>query len=90
MEYVLIQLVTFAASGLVLFSGFGLGTMLVPVFAICFPLDVAVAMTITGRDADYAACLRELAQAVANGCRSSWPGGWRGNCQAAPPPAAVV
>lgn len=35
----------FAASGLTLFSGFGLGTLLMPVVAIFFPLDVAVAIT---------------------------------------------
>ena len=34
-----------AASGLTLFSGFGLGTILVPVMAIFFPIEAAVAMT---------------------------------------------
>ena len=33
------------ASGLTLFSGFGLGTLLMPVFAIFFPLEVAIALT---------------------------------------------
>jgi len=32
-------------SGLTLFSGFGLGTLLMPAFAIFFPVEVAVAMT---------------------------------------------
>lgn len=33
------------ASGLTLFSGFGLGTMLLPAFALFFPVELAVAMT---------------------------------------------
>jgi uncharacterized protein len=33
------------ASGLTLFSGFGLGTLLMPVVALFFPVDVAIAMT---------------------------------------------
>lgn len=33
------------ASGLTFFSGFGLGTLLMPVVAIFFPVDVAIAMT---------------------------------------------
>lgn len=34
-----------AASGLTLFSGFGLGTILTPIMAIFFPIEAAVAMT---------------------------------------------
>lgn len=45
MEYLVICLSAPVASGLTLFSGFGLGTILLPVFAIFFPLDVAVALT---------------------------------------------
>jgi uncharacterized membrane protein YfcA len=45
MEYVLIALVSFLAAGLTLFSGFGLGTILLPPFAIFFPIDAAIAMT---------------------------------------------
>lgn len=37
--------VALAASTLTLFSGFGLGTLLLPAFALVFPLDVAVAAT---------------------------------------------
>jgi uncharacterized membrane protein YfcA len=33
------------ASGLTLFSGFGLGTLLMPVVALFFPLELAIAMT---------------------------------------------
>jgi len=45
MEYLIICIAALTASGLTLFSGFGLGTLLMPVFAIFFTLDIAVAMT---------------------------------------------
>lgn len=44
-EYVVVSLVALAASALTLFSGFGLGTLLMPVVAIFFPLEVAIAVT---------------------------------------------
>jgi hypothetical protein len=37
--------VAFAVSGLTLFPGFGLGTLLMPAFALFFPIEVAVAAT---------------------------------------------
>lgn len=43
MDYLIICLVALLASGLTLFSGFGLGTILMPAFALFFPLPVAVA-----------------------------------------------
>lgn len=45
MELVLIGAVAFLASGLTLFSGFGLGTILMPTFALFFPVPLAVAAT---------------------------------------------
>lgn len=45
MEYVLISLVAFGTAMLTFFSGFGLGTILMPVFALFFPLDVAIGLT---------------------------------------------
>ncbi len=45
MEILLLCSVAFFASGLTLFSGFGLGTLLLPVFGIFFPVEIAVAMT---------------------------------------------
>ena len=45
MEYIIIALASIFASGLTLFSGFGLGTMLLPVFALFFPIEVAIGMT---------------------------------------------
>lgn len=45
MDYVIICATALAASGLTLFSGFGLGTVLMPAFALFFPLPVAIAAT---------------------------------------------
>jgi uncharacterized membrane protein YfcA len=45
MSYLIICGVAFAVSGLTLFSGFGLGTLLMPAFAVFFPVPVAVAAT---------------------------------------------
>lgn len=45
MEILFIILVAFGASALTFFSGFGLGTILLPAFALIFPLDLAVALT---------------------------------------------
>lgn len=71
MDYLLICLAALLASGLTLFSGFGLGTILTPVFALFFPVSAAVAMTavvhlannlfkigLVGRDADWRIVLR--------------------------------
>ncbi len=45
MEYVIISVVALLVSGLTFFSGFGLGTLLMPAFALFFPIEVAVAAT---------------------------------------------
>lgn len=45
MEYFIICLAALVASIMSLFSGFGLGTVLMPVFAIFFPLHIAIAAT---------------------------------------------
>ncbi|MDQ3071865.1 MAG: sulfite exporter TauE/SafE family protein [Bacteroidota bacterium] len=45
MEYIVICLAAFFTSALTLFAGFGLGTLLLPVFALFFPLPVAIALT---------------------------------------------
>ncbi|MFO0753266.1 MAG: sulfite exporter TauE/SafE family protein [Thermodesulfovibrionales bacterium] len=71
MEYLVTGIVSFIASGLTLFSGFGLGTLLMPVFTFFFPVNVAVALTaivhflnnlfklaLLGRHADKAAVVR--------------------------------
>jgi uncharacterized membrane protein YfcA len=43
--FIVVGLTAFAVSRLTLFSGFGLGTLLIPVFALFFPVPVAVAST---------------------------------------------
>ena len=45
MEYLVICFFAFIVSGLTLFSGFGLGTLLMPLFALFFPVEIAVALT---------------------------------------------
>src|SRR3989338_8441733 len=45
MELVLIGVSALLVSGMTLFSGFGLGTVLMPVFALFFPLPLAIAAT---------------------------------------------
>ena len=45
MDIVLISLAAFITSILTFFSGFGLGTILTPVFILFFPIDLAIALT---------------------------------------------
>lgn len=45
MTALLVCVVAFAASALTFFSGFGLGTLLLPAFALFYPIEVAVAST---------------------------------------------
>lgn len=69
--------VAFLASGLTFFSGFGLGTLLLPAFALFFPVEQAVALTgavhflnglfklgLVGRHADLPVVLRFGAPAL--------------------------
>lgn len=71
MSYVIVAVSAFFVSGLTLFSGFGLGTLLMPVFALFFPIEAAVAATavvhgannvlkvfLVGRDADWHIVIR--------------------------------
>ena len=45
MSFLIVAIAALFVSGLTLFSGFGLGTLLMPVFALFFPVEVAVAAT---------------------------------------------
>jgi uncharacterized membrane protein YfcA len=45
MEIIIISLASFLTAILTFFSGFGLGTILMPVFAIFFPIEIAIALT---------------------------------------------
>lgn len=71
LPYLVVCGVALLVAGLTLFSGFGLGTLLMPAFALFFPLPVAVAATavvhlannlfkvgLLGRNADWSVVLR--------------------------------
>lgn len=45
MNFIIIGLSAFIISSLTLFSGFGLGTVLTPIFAVFFPVPVAISLT---------------------------------------------
>jgi uncharacterized protein len=45
MDYLIICLIALLGSALTLFSGFGLGTILLPVFGLFFPIEIAIIMT---------------------------------------------
>lgn len=45
MEIYIISIVAFIASILTFFSGFGLGTLLTPVFLLFFPVEIAITLT---------------------------------------------
>jgi uncharacterized membrane protein YfcA len=45
MELILIAIIGFAGAMLTFFSGFGLGTLMLPVFMLFFPVPIAVALT---------------------------------------------
>jgi len=45
MDFIIIALVSAAVAALTLVSGFGLGTLLLPAFAIFFPIEIAIAAT---------------------------------------------
>jgi len=70
-DFLLVVIAAAAASGLTMYSGFGLGTLLLPVFALFLPVETAVAATalvhgannvlkagLLGRRADFRIVLR--------------------------------
>jgi uncharacterized protein len=83
--FFIIGFTAFAASLLTLFSGFGLGTLLLPVFSLFFPVEVAVALTgivhlsnnlfkisLVGRHADRGLLWRFGLPSVAGGLAGAW------------------
>lgn len=71
MDFIIISIAAFITAGLTFFSGFGLGTILAPVFAVFFPIDQAIALTgvvhfannifkltLVGKNADKSALLK--------------------------------
>jgi uncharacterized membrane protein YfcA len=45
MEVAVLCIAAFIVAGVTFFSGFGLGTLLMPIFALFFPIEVAISMT---------------------------------------------
>lgn len=85
MAILLISLTAFFVAILTFFSGFGLGTILTPVFMIFFPVDLAIALTgvvhffnnifkllLVGRNADKDVLLRFGIPAVAAAVLGAW------------------
>jgi hypothetical protein len=85
MEYLVVCAVALGASTLTLFSGFGLGTLLLPAFLAFFPADEAVALTgvvhllnnlfklgLLGRKADWTAVLRFGIPAMIASLAGAW------------------
>ena len=85
MTYVVVLAVAFFASALTFFSGFGLGTLLLPAFALFFSIEIAVALTaivhflnglfkllLVGRHADIAVLVRFAVPAVIASFAGAW------------------
>jgi len=85
MEIVVISLAAFVVAILTFFSGFGLGTILTPVFMIFFPVELAIALTgvvhffnniyklfLVGRNANKEVLLRFGVPAVIAAIVGSW------------------
>jgi hypothetical protein len=85
MEYLVVCGAALAASTLTLFSGFGLGTLLLPAFLVFFPADEAVALTgivhllnnafkltLLGRHANWKVVLRFGVPAMAASFAGAW------------------
>ena len=85
MEIIVISLAAFITAILTFFSGFGLGTILTPVFAIFFPVDIAIALTgvvhfsnnlfkitLVGKNTDKAVLLRFGIPAILASFAGAW------------------
>lgn len=87
--YLVIALTAFMAAGLTLYSGFGLGTLMLPVFALFFPIEMAVVATalvhgannvfkisLLGRYADREVVLKFGLPAIASAILGALALGW--------------
>lgn len=85
MDILIISLITFVTAILTFFSGFGLGTILAPVFALFFPIDIAIALTgvvhftnnvfkitLVGRNADFKVLARFGIPAIIAAFGGAW------------------
>ncbi len=88
----LMSLAAFLAAGLTLFSGFGLGTLLLPVLALFFPVEIAIALTavvhllnnllkllLLGRYAERTVVLQFGVPALPTAFLGAWVLGWLAN-----------
>ncbi len=84
-ELIVISIAAFLTAVLTFFSGFGLGTILMPVFALFFPVDIAIALTgvvhfsnnlfkmaLVGRKADKSVLLRFGIPAILASFAGAW------------------
>jgi uncharacterized membrane protein YfcA len=85
----IVGLCSFFAAGLTMYSGFGLGTLMLPVFALFFPVEVAVVATalvhgannvfkaaLLGRNADWGVVVRFGLTAIAAAVLGALVLGW--------------
>ncbi len=85
MEIVIISVTAFLAAILTFFSGFGLGTILTPIFMLFFPIDLAIGLTgivhfcnnlfkllLVGRQADKQVLIRFGIPAIIAALLGSW------------------
>jgi uncharacterized protein len=85
MEIIIISLAAFCTAILTFYSGFGLGTILAPVFAVFFPVEVAIALTgvvhftnnlfkmaLVGKHADKGVLLRFGLPAIIASLAGAW------------------
>lgn len=85
MEIIIVSLAAFLVAILTFFSGFGLGTILTPVFMLFFPTDLAIALTgvvhffnnifklfLVGKNADKSVLIRFGIPAVLAAAVGSW------------------
>ena len=100
MHYLLICGVAAAASVLTFFTGFGLGTLLLPAFSVFFPVEVAIALTavvhllnsvfkvaLVGRRADWGVVVRFGLPAIVAAIAGAWLLVWLSDL---PPIASIV
>ncbi len=89
MDYLIICTVALLASALTFFSGFGLGTLLLPAFVLFFPVEQAVALTavvhflnglfklgLTGRHTDWQVVIRFGIPAILMSLLGAWALVW--------------
>src|SRR6187431_3218145 len=85
MEIAVVSFFAFIAAILTFFSGFGLGTLLTPVFMLFFPVDLAIALTgvvhffnnifklfLVGKNADRQVLIRFGIPAVIAAIAGAW------------------